>query len=223
VGIKAGAITASADSVEVRLTGPGGHTSRPQNTVDLVHAVASVATGLPDALSRLVDPRSGLLLVWGRIASGDVPNAIPRDAVLSGTLRVLHTDAWERAPALVETLAKQLAAPFGAQVSVDYRRGVPPVVNDHEATELMREAVLRALGPGAAVPTPQSLGGEDFAWFLQKVPGCMARLGVRPPGSTQVMDLHQPSFDVDERSIAVGARVLVECAYAGLDAARRDR
>ena len=216
VGLKQGPLTAAADTVDVRLTGPGGHTARPQNTVDLVHATASVATGLPDALSRLVDPRAGVCLVWGRIAAGDAPNAIPREALLSGTLRVLDHDAWRRAPVLVEELAHQLAAPFGAEVSVDYRRGVPPVVNDRRATQLMERAVISALGSGAAVPTSQSLGGEDFAWYLERVPGCMARLGVRTAGSNAVFDLHQPTFDVDERAILVGAQVLAETASAAL-------
>jgi amidohydrolase len=219
IGIKEGAITASADAIDVHVSGPGGHTSRPQNTVDLVHATAAIATGLPEALSRLVDPRAGLCLVFGHISAGDVRNAIPREALLSGTLRVLDTDAWERAPELVETVARQLAAPFGAAVSVAYLRGVPPVVNDAFSTGLMRQAVVQALGPEAVAPTGQSLGGEDFAWFLQKVPGCMARLGVRTPGSSGVMDLHQPSFDVDERAIGIGARVLVECALQALRAA----
>jgi amidohydrolase len=220
VGLKEGPLTAAADSVELLLTGPGGHTARPQNTVDLVHAAASVATGLPDALSRLVDPRAGVCLVWGQIAAGDAPNAIPRQAVLSGTLRVLDLDVWERAPALVEELARQLAAPFGAAVTVTYQRGVPPVVNDRSAVRLMERAVVASLGSDAAVPTKQSLGGEDFAWYLEKVPGCMARLGVRSAGSTAAFDLHQPTFDVDEKAILVGARVLVETARAALLSSR---
>jgi amidohydrolase len=219
VGLRAGAITAAADAVEVRLTGPGGHTSRPHNTVDLVHVLATVATGLPDALSRLVDPRAGLCLVWGRVEAGQARNAIPREGRLEGTLRVLDMDAWKRSPELVQRTVAALVAPYGASAEVHYERGVPPVVNDPGATALLTAAVRRALGPGAAVPTQQSLGGEDFAWYLDHVPGAMARLGVKPPGLERPYDLHQGSFDVDESAIASGVRVLVAAALGALDAA----
>jgi amidohydrolase len=218
IGLKAGAITAAADSVEVRLTGPGGHTSRPHNTVDLVHALATVATGLPDALSRLVDPRAGLCLVWGHVSAGVARNAIPREGVLQGTLRVLDTSAWQAAPDLVRRVVDGLVAPYGARADVTYERGVPPVVNDVAATALFAAAVKAALGPGAAVPTVQSLGGEDFSWYLEHVPGAMARLGVRPPGLDRPLDLHQGMFDVDEAALAVGVRVLVTAAVAALTA-----
>jgi amidohydrolase len=216
IGLKSGPITASADQVEVRLTGPGGHTSRPYNTVDLVHALSSVATGLPDALSRLVDPRAGMCLVWGKVAAGNAHNAIPREGLLAGTLRVLDRTAWEEAPELVERLVQGLVTPYGARAAVTYDRGVPPVVNEPGATALLGAAVTRALGPSALVPTQQSLGGEDFAWYLERVPGALARLGVRPPGSERPMDLHQPTFDVDEGALQVGVDVLVAAATAAM-------
>ena len=218
IGLKSGPLTAAADLVEITLTGPGGHTSRPHNTVDLVQALATVATGLPGALSRLVDPRAGLCLVWGRVEAGRAHNAIPREGVLSGTLRVLDKTAWQQAPELVERLVTALVAPYGARASVRYERGVPPVVNDPSATALLEAAVRTALGDAALVPTQQSLGGEDFGWYLDRVPGAMARLGVRPPGSERPLDLHQPLFDVDEAALDVGVRVLTEAALAALGA-----
>ena len=218
VGLKSGALTAAADALEVVLTGPGGHTSRPQNTVDLVHVLATVATDLPGALSRLVDPRAGLCLVWGHVSAGVVGNAIPGTGVLRGTLRVLDKQAWSGAPAMVQRLVDGLVAPYGAHAEVRYTRGVPPVVNDQSATALFTAAVRAALGAGAAVPTSQSLGGEDFAWYLDRVPGAMARLGVKPPGQTFSHDLHQGAFDVDEAALPVAVRVLVAVALAALTA-----
>ena len=219
VGVKSGPITAAADAVRVRLSGPGGHTSRPHNTVDLVHALATVATGLPEALGRLVDPRAGLCLVWGSIGAGVAPNAIPQEGSLRGTLRVLDRQAWESAPQLVRRVVDGLVAPLGAVADVTYERGVPPVVNEPSATALLSAAASRVLGHGGVVPTLQSLGGEDFAWFLERVPGAMARLGVRPPGREKPHDLHQGSFDADEDAIGVGVRVLAAAALAALDAA----
>ena len=218
IGLKSGAITAAADVLQVRLTGPGGHTSRPHNTVDLVHVLSTVATGLPDALGRLVDPRAGLCLVWGHVSAGVAHNAIPRTGVLKGTLRVLDKGAWHGAPDMVQRLVDGLVAPYGAHADVEYRRGVPPVVNDHAATALMAAAVRSALGSGSAVPTLQSLGGEDFAWYLDHVPGSMARLGVKPPGQERPHDLHQGTFDVDEAALPVAVRVLVAVALAALSA-----
>ena len=215
IGLKPGSLTAATDTVEVRLSGPGGHTSRPHNTVDLVHCLATVATGLPDVLSRLVDPRAGLCLVWGHVSAGVASNAIPREGVLRGTLRVLDKQVWQEAPDLLPRLVEDLVRPYGAAAHVTYRRGVPPVVNDPAATALLTEAVTTALGPGAAVPTRQSLGGEDFAWYLETVPGAMARLGVRAPGGS-AYDLHQGSFDVDEMAIGLGVKVLVTAALAAL-------
>ena len=219
VGLKSGAITAAADVLQVRLTGPGGHTSRPHNTVDLVHVLSTVATGLPDALGRLVDPRAGLCLVWGHVSAGVAHNAIPRAGLLKGTLRVLDKSAWHGAPAMVQRIVDGLVAPYGAHAEVTYERGVPPVVNEPSATALMAAAVRSALGTGAAVPTLQSLGGEDFAWYLDHVPGSMARLGVKPPGQEHPHDLHQGSFDVDEDALPVAVRVLVATALAALSAA----
>ena len=218
VGLKSGPITAAADALEIVLTGPGGHTSRPHNTVDLVHVLATLATGLPDALSRLVDPRAGLCLVWGHVSAGRAGNAIPRTGVLKGTLRVLDKDSWHDAPHMVQRLVDGLVAPYGAHAEVRYQRGVPPVVNDPSATTLFTAAVRRALGPSGAVPTAQSLGGEDFAWYLDHVPGSMARLGVKPPGQERPHDLHQGTFDVDEAALPVAVRVLVAVALAALSA-----
>jgi amidohydrolase len=218
VGLKSGPITAAADALEIRLTGPGGHTSRPHNTVDIVHALSTVATALPDALSRLVDPRAGVCLVWGHVEAGTAHNAIPREGVLSGTLRVLDRTAWQEAPELVKRVVQQVVAPYGATAVVSYERGVPPVVNDPASTALLSAAVVSSLGPAAAVPTQQSLGGEDFAWYLERVPGAMARLGVRGPAAEHALDLHQPAFDVDESAIAVGVKVLVTAALAALSA-----
>jgi amidohydrolase len=218
VGLKSGAITAAADAIEILMTGPGGHTSRPHNTVDLVHVLATVATGLPDALSRLVDPRAGLCLVWGHVSAGVAANAIPRTGVLKGTLRVLDKQAWHDAPQLVQRLVDGLVAPYGGHAQVNYQRGVPPVVNDPSAVALVAAAVRGALDSSAAVPTVQSLGGEDFAWYLDHVPGAMARLGVKPPGQERPHDLHQGTFDVDEAALPVAVKVLVAVAIGALSA-----
>ncbi len=218
IGVKSGALTSAADRIEVHLSGPGGHTSRPYRTVDLVQALASVATDVPAALARRVDARSGVSLVWGAVSAGTAHNAIPDSGVLRGTVRMLDRSAWAETPTLLTELVTGVAALFGATARVDYVRGVPPVVNDPRSTSLLAHAAEAVLGTRAVVATTQSLGGEDYAWYLEQVPGTMFRLGVRPPGFVgRDLDLHQGSFDVDEDAIAVAVRVLVRGALDALD------
>ena len=111
--------------------------------------------------------------------------------------------------------ASQLLAPTGTEYILSHTRGVPPVVNSAGVASLLAAATNRELGAEAAVPTLQSLGGEDFAWYLEHVPGAMGRLGTRTPGGP-TYDLHQAAFDVDERAIGVGVRVLTSAALAAL-------
>jgi amidohydrolase len=210
IGLRTGPLTAACDKLAVRLTGPGGHTSRPQLTVDLVHTLAHLVTELPAALSRRVDPRHGLSLVWGAINAGQAANAIPQAGEAHGTVRCMDERAWADAPDLVLELVDSIAAVYGAKTELDYVRGVPPVVNDVEVIEAMRTAATEVCGPENVVSVEQSLGGEDFSWYLRQVPGAMIRLGVRAPGDTAQRDLHQPSFLADESSIAVGVRFFTE-------------
>lgn len=212
IGLRVGALTAAADRILVRLTGQGGHTSRPHLTGDLVYALATVVTELPAALTRRVDPRAAMSLVWGRITAGSAANAIPSRGEVEGTLRCLDVNAWRLAAELIPGLAEQLAAPYGVEVSTEVTHGVPPVMNDPVAIDVLRRVVVDTIGPDAVAPTDQSLGGEDFAWYLEHVPGAMARLGVRPVGVDQAADLHTTTFTPDEDAIALGATVLVGCA-----------
>jgi amidohydrolase len=212
VGLRVGPITGSSDHVRVRLAGPGGHTARPHLTADLVYALARVVTDVPAVLSRRVDPRAGLSLVWGRIQAGGAHNVIPQAGEVEGTVRSLDAAAWASAPDVVEEAVRTVASPYGVRVQVEYIRGVPPVVNDAAAVGVLESAAQRLVGEHSVVQVEQSLGGEDFAWYLDKVPGALARLGVRRPGDEVSRDLHQGGFDVDERAIAIGVRLLAGSA-----------
>lgn len=215
VGLREGAITGAADMVSIRINGRGGHTSRPHLTEDLTYALGVLMTQLPAALSRRLDPRAGATLVWGRVHAGEAPNVIPITGEIAGTLRMLDIGAWHQAEQLVRGLVRELLAPYGITADISYVRGVPPVVNDAIATETLRRAVIATLGPEGAATTTQSLGGEDFAWYLESVPGALARLGTRTPGGA-TYELHQGSLRVDESAIAVGAKVLATSALLAL-------
>jgi amidohydrolase len=219
IGLRTGPITGSSDHVHVHLSSPGGHTARPHLTGDLVYALAKVVGDVPSVLSRRVDPRAGLSIVWGRVQAGGAANAIPQNGEAEGTVRSLDAGVWEHAPEVVTEAVTGVAAPYGVRVRVDYTRGCPPVVNDRGSVRLFDEVAHALLGPDRVVQVEQSLGGEDFAWYLEKVPGALARLGVRTPGDETLGDLHQGSFDADERAIPTGIRVLVGAAM--LDGARQ--
>ncbi|MCX5035773.1 MULTISPECIES: M20 family metallopeptidase [Streptomyces] len=212
IGLRVGPITSACDRMEIALNGPGGHTARPHLTTDLVTAAARVATDVPSLVARRVDSRSGLALTWGRIESGHAPNVIPQHAELAGTVRCLDLDAWRQAPDLVMGAIDEIANLYRAKSEITYVRGVPPVVNEVTSTELLQAAMVARRGTDAVEGTEQSLGGEDFSWYLEHVPGAMARLGVRPPGERTVRDLHQGDFDVDEHAITVGVEMFTAAA-----------
>jgi amidohydrolase len=218
IGLRTGAITSACDRLEISLDGPGGHTARPHLTTDLVTAAARVVTDVPAIVGRRVDTRAGLAVTWGRIESGHAPNVIPQHAELSGTVRCLDLDTWRQAPDIVVAAIDEVANLHRAKSEINYVRGVPPVVNDADVTELLRDAMTVRRGADSIEDTEQSLGGEDFSWYLQHVPGAMARLGVRTPGERTVRDLHQGDFDADESAITVGVEMFTAAAL--LDAAQ---
>ncbi len=208
VALRTGAITSACDRFSVRFIGPGGHSSRPHLSADLVMAIGAVITEVPTLLSRRIDPRVGASMVWGQVRAGNAANAIPATGELSGTLRCLQLEGWQRARDLVPELIAQVAAPYGVEVEVDRSEGIPPTVNHPGGTARLAEAVRTMLGVDGVGETEQSLGGEDFSEMLLRVPGALGRLGVRPLGQQDWPDLHRPEFDVDEQCLAIGVRVL---------------
>jgi len=215
VGLRLGPLTSAADRVEVRLTGTGGHTSRPHLTGDLTFALAKVTTELPAVLSRRMDPRAGVSVVWGSLHAGSAPNVIPDHGLVTGTVRILDAVAWADCEGVVREVVDDIVRPYGVTAEIDYQRGVPPVVNDPVSNRLLADAVRAVLGEAGQVVAPQSLGGEDFGWYLDRVPGAMMRLGTRTPGGA-TYDLHQGNLLVDERATGIGARLMAEAAMSTL-------
>ncbi|MCK6160728.1 MAG: M20 family metallopeptidase [Corynebacterium striatum] len=205
IGVRAGAITSATDVVELEIKGPGGHTSRPHLSADVVYALGKVITELPALLSRRVDPRTGTVLVFGQVNSGYAPNAMPESGTLTGTMRTADIGIWRGMQALFSELVEQVLAPVGVEHELTYHRGVPPVLNDDVSTALLASAA-QAIDPQAVVQAPQSSGGEDFSWYLEHVPGSMARLGCWS-GEGEQHDLHMGDLNVDERCIGVGVKL----------------
>lgn len=215
IGTRIGAITSASDTIKIELTGRGGHTSRPHLTEDLVFAMSQIAINVPAVLGRRIDVRSAVSVVWGQIHAGSAPNAIPATGYLAGTMRCLDGEAWEGAGDLLDEVVRQVAAPYGVEVKLEHTRGVPPVINSEHETDLIEDSARAELGSPAIVLTPQSMGGEDFAWMTNKVPGAMMRLGTRTPGG-ETYDLHRGDYIPDEAAIEVGVTVMTAAAVRAI-------
>lgn len=208
VGLRSGGITGAGDRVMIRLSGPGGHTSRPHQTVNLLYVAARIITDLPQVIRHTIDPRETVLIVFGTIHGGSAANVIPTHVELEGTVRLFDLDLWREMPKRIEALVSEMATPLGAISEVTYHQGCPPVVNDPRVTAIASDAATAALGPSNVIETHQSLGAEDFAWFLEDIPGALIRLGTALPDRR--VDLHSASFDIDESAIETGILVAAE-------------
>ncbi|HUG33021.1 MAG TPA: amidohydrolase [Acidimicrobiia bacterium] len=200
VGARVGPITAGAGVMTISIHGPGGHTSRPHKTADLVSAAARVATELPVAIRNSIDARSPLVVAFGSIHGGDAPNVIPTEIVMKGTVRTLDTGLWDVLPALVDKTMSSILALSGAGYRLDYQQGIAPVVNDRRVVTTTTEAIDLAMGKGTVVGTETSMGGEDFSNYLTVTAGALLRLGAASGGG----DLHSASFRFNEDAVATG-------------------
>ena len=202
IGTRVGPITGSTDSLTITLHGPGGHTSRPHKTVDLVDAAAKVVAELPSSIRRAVDARSPIVTVFGTIHGGNAPNVIPTEITLGGTVRTLDPHLWDVLPGLVDKTVGAIVGMTGAGYRLDYQQGVPPVVNDRHVIGVVESAIAKELGDDVITPTKQSMGGEDFANYLAVTPGALLRLGASSGGG----DLHSASFKVNDAAVGFGIR-----------------
>lgn len=210
IGARFGPITGSADNLTVEIHGPGGHTSRPHKTVDLVEAAGRVVTELPAAVRRAVDPRSAIVTAFGSIHGGDAPNVIPTSVVIKGSVRTLDLEVWDSLPGLIDKTLGSILAMSGAGYTLDYRQGIPPVVNNEHIVEAVTSAIDAELGAGTVAGTPQSMGGEDFANYLSTTDGALFRLGAASGGG----DLHSAGFVFNEAALGVGIHAGVSALLA---------
>lgn len=209
VGLRTGSITSATDMATITLTGPGGHTARPEETVDLVTVAALVVAELPRTIDTLVGDPSVVKFVFGSIRAGDAANVIPTLCTMKASVRTPVLDVWETLEAVVDEALRTVLGGSGAEFRLDYVTGVPPVINDRGLIETARRAVLAEFGEAGVAAAEQSWGGDDFAWYSREVAAAYLRLGVRDADSDLVHDLHVGRFDVDERAIAAGIRLLV--------------
>lgn len=217
VGVRPGVLTAYAEMMRVTIHGSGGHAARPHESQDPIAAAAQLIGAFYQFVPRATDSQETVVVTIGQVTGGDNANVIPEHATLLGTVRTLDLAVRRRTLDHITQLAHGVSEITGTRIDVDFEVSIPSVENDRKLTDLVRSEAIDMLGGDAVAPiTRPSMGSEDFAVYGEHVPLTMLRLGCAadPPGP----GLHTPMFDIDERCLAVGAkllaRVVVEASRA---------
>ena len=212
VGLREGVMAASCDELIVSINGRGGHAARPHHTRDPITAAAQFLNAVHVQIPRGTDSLDTVVIGFGSIHGGDQCNVIPETVRLRGTLRALTTETRRESLDRLKEIALAIGKASRTEITIEIGANAPPVINDVELTTLVRTAAGDQLGEGAVESMPQpSMGGEDFAYFVEHVPGVLARLGTDVPGK-EPTGLHTPNFDVDEDVIRVGVKLMVRTA-----------
>lgn len=214
----AGPIAASTDEFAIEIIGAGGHAARPHEARDPIVAAAHVITALQTVVARRLAPGEPAVVTVGTVQSGTAANVIPERALLTGTLRAVRPETRAGLREAVVGTAESTARAHRVEARVTMRSGTPPIVNSEQAARWAQDAARTLLGSAALVDLPApNLGGEDFAFYLEHIPGCFLRIGARPADAPAV-PAHTARFLPDERAILVGSAVLAETARRAADA-----
>lgn len=213
IGFRPGVLLGYSDRFTVHIHGVGGHAARPHQTVDAVAVAVQVYQALQYLVSRENDPLHPLVITIGALHAGTVANVIPNEATLLGTVRSLDAEVNSRLSERLERVVAGVCQATRARYTFEFVRGYPAMVNDEAFTHRAIDSVKTLLGEPAIahLPTPQ-LGGEDFAFFSQRVPSLMFRLGVRNEAQGIVHGVHSSRFDLDEDALPIGAATLAHVA-----------
>lgn len=220
VGVKAGALMASPDILHITIKGSGGHAAIPQQTIDPIAIAAQFITNLQHIVSRNVDPLEPAVISITRIAGGTTHNVIPGEVELEGTVRTFDPALRAEMPKRVERILAGITSAHGASYSFEYEHGYRPVVNDEGASELLRRAVVNALGDDVLIEATPTMGGEDFSAYQQRVPGAFFFIGARCEERGIIQPHHHERFDIDERSLDFGTRIFVAATLDFLGATK---
>ncbi|MFQ5707945.1 MAG: M20 family metallopeptidase [bacterium] len=207
-----GPVAASADTFEIELLGQGAHGARPHESADPIVGAAALVNALQTIVSRRLNPASPAVVTVGTVNAGSAPNIIPERATLSGTVRAVDSTTRRLLQEEVRRIAEATAALHRLQAKVKIEEGTPPIVNKAGPVSWARRAVTALLGEQALVPLGfLNLGGEDFAFYSEKTPGCFLRIGARELGGA-IVPAHSPAFYAADGSLFIGAAVLAQTA-----------
>ena len=218
-----GALAASADTFSIEVIGRGAHGARPHESADPIVGAAAIIAALQTIVARRIDPAAAAVVTVGSVHGGIAPNVIPESVLLTGTLRAMLPSIRAALHEQVRDLATSIAHAYGVTANVTLEHGTPPIVNPTREADWARRAAARILGDEAIVPFGiTNMAGEDFAFYLEKIPGAFLRIGAREP-SGNPMAAHTPRFLPSEESIFVGSAVLAECARTAAEGLMRQK
>ncbi len=210
--VSPGTVNAATDAFYIEIRGQGGHGARPHESTDPVVVGSLMVMAIQTLVSREVDPAFPSVVSVGQFAAGTAPNAIAGEALLTGTIRAQHPEVREQLKKGVTRIATAMAELHGAEVSIELRSGTPPLNNSREMTRLARKAAAEVVGrDNVSRLRIANMGGEDFAYFLEEIPGCYVRFGSQVPGR-QGFPAHSSRFDFDEEALPTGAAFLATVA-----------
>jgi amidohydrolase len=204
IGIRDGETMASTYDFDIKILGKPGHAALPHNAVDAITITAEIITGMQQVVSRMVDPVKPVVITFGTIRGGRVRNAIADEVTIEGTARSLDKSVSKRFPQLIKRTAGEIAKAFGARVEINSIANYPVLRSDARVNRFISDSFKVAYPKGKVHLIPQVLGGEDFACYLEKVPGAMFRLGVRNKKIGADKPWHHPVFIIDEKAIPIG-------------------
>lgn len=217
IGVVPGADSASPDSFSIRLIGRGGHAAHPDQGVDAIAVAGQVITALQTVVSREIYPLQPVVVTVGTIHGGFRNNVLAGEVTMTGTIRTLDAAVRDQAQAAVGRIVKGIAETMRATAEVSFGRGYPSFSSDPSMYRLVRGAAVDVVGPERVHDLEPTMGGEDFAYYCQKAPGTMFRVGARNAAKGFTNPLHHPRFDLDEDTLPVGVAVLARSAVSFLD------
>ena len=214
IEVMSGPTMASSDIIRLKIIGKGGHAAQPHTTIDPIVIASEIVGALQKLVSRQTDPFESVVISICSFHAGDVFNVIPHSAYLEGAVRTLNNELRHELPHKIEKIIRGITEPYGATYELDYYLGYPVTVNDPGVTETVRKAAVSVLGADKVrVAARASMGGEDYAYFLNKVPGTYIRIGTRNPEKGICQEMHHPRFDIDEAVLELTRVVYAQAAF----------
>lgn len=209
VGVVKGPMMAQPDVFSIKVRGKGGHGSMPHQTIDPIYVSSQLVVNVQSIISRSLDPLKPGVVSFGTIHGGTIDNIIPGEVSLTGTVRTFEPEIKSMIRNNLEQIVEQTCKAFGAEAELEYIDGYPSVINNPEMVDLVTSVAKKTLGKDCLISIDPVMGGEDFSYFLQRVPGAFFFLGI---GDGQEHPHHHPCFDIDEKALPQGVLLMTTLA-----------
>jgi amidohydrolase len=211
IGLREGPFYASSDSIEITIEGVGGHGAAPHLSVDPIYVAGAFIVALQQVVSRQIDPLAPAVVTIGAIHAGTIHNVIPSRATLLGTVRAFEADVRAKMAERIERVLRGVCDSSGATYKFEYIRRYPVTSNDAEQARYVRALAEREIGPRRVMEAPKLMGAEDFSFFAERVPACFYSIGCNG-GPASAFPHHHAKFDIDERALTTGVRMMTALA-----------